>query len=172
MSDEKGNFRKKLFGGFDESDVIRYIERISRKTTKNEAETENLRDEIARLTNENAQLRAEYESEREELMREIDALRAEKESLAERYKAESAVHRRELAVLHEKRRGAEDAERLVVELYEKCGALNRSIEASEEKARTELGTIEASLSALSTLTADAEEKLGAIRDSIKDRKEG
>lgn len=49
MTNEKGNFRSSLFGGFNRRDVADYIEKLSAERNKYKAKSESLEDKIEKM---------------------------------------------------------------------------------------------------------------------------
>ena len=49
MGGENGNFRSRLFGGFDRSDVIKYIEKLAEERNSLRMENERLQEQAAQL---------------------------------------------------------------------------------------------------------------------------
>ena len=97
MSGEKGNFRTRLFGGFNRQDVISYIEELASRRTACEKERDRLRgeldaanDRVSSLENESASLRREIDRLRSQLSAErksrteaISAVKAETNAAAD-----------------------------------------------------------------------------------------
>ena len=65
MEEEKGNFRGKLFGGFNRNDVINYIESAAAQFNATEKERDDLAEEKERLTEELEELKCELEAQKE-----------------------------------------------------------------------------------------------------------
>lgn len=116
MSEEKGNFRGKIFGGFDRRDVISYIETTAQKLSTTEKERSAYQEEVEDLRAKNerlGELMEQYKEEYEDEIKRVEKLcedqRKSYEAELERLQNEhdEAIH----ALRRENSRLLEDIER-------------------------------------------------------------
>lgn len=151
---EKGNFRGRLFGGFDRQDVIDYIESVSIKKNLSEKERDDLREELDRCRSRVYEL----ESEKADLRSEIEELRKELEQERDRtatYKAEKL----------------READEVVDKILAEVGEMKADVTINLTNAQCELKRLDKALSAVSSVFTDAEAKISALKGEIDSMKE-
>ena len=172
MEEERGNFRRAVFGGFDREDVINYIGVLAREAEEKDAEIDGLRGEITRLKDEKTQLLRDLEREREELVRKTEELERENRALESELRAQSVSHRRELEVQHERDRSAAEkgllaSQRVLDELAKSFASLKTDIGVNIQNAKAGLKNVETALSSALKITDDTQEKIAGIRESAE-----
>jgi len=88
--ENKGQFRKALFGGFNQEDVLKYIELLQRQVSAPvpaAVDTSVYTQEIARLTQQNTALLAQVNAQKNTSLESESALRAQAEELTARLNA-------------------------------------------------------------------------------------
>lgn len=143
MRNEIGNFKNKLFGGFDRHDVVNYIEEIAAARNQYRQEAETLREQVEELT-------ARVETA---------------ESAEERARADAADadHRAEEIRIT----AVQDAAAALADLEEKYREIRMDMEVTAAHVRCELTRIGESIQGLLQAFTTTEEKISALRASLR-----
>lgn len=162
MEDEKGNFRGKLFGGFDRRDVISYIEDSAKAYNQ-------LSDERDRLASEKEGLEAAMDELRDDSEAALNALREQKEAELASLRAENDLLRKELEAEKVKtlaRKGKElaEVEEVLNNILEKCARVKADLDINLTHTRRR---VEGDLDSVMALADDMEVRLSRIQDEIR-----
>ncbi|MBE6949577.1 MAG: hypothetical protein E7456_07020 [Ruminococcaceae bacterium] len=169
MADERGSFRRRLFGGFDRVDVINYIEDIAIERNKHQETAAKLQEEVSELRD-----------QAESLTKQLDDKNAQ---LAEKSDELSTAHNELNEVWNELRDSSDELEALKAqleqtkkELASKTAQYDNDIAAAqkalnEAKAQAELQRLEAKRSAsqiISTLRDKYEGSMSSMNTAFAD----
>ncbi len=126
MEEEKGNFRGKLFGGFNRNDVISYIESAAAQFNATEKERDELTEKNDALRDELEELKAELEETRRSAESEKKALADEKDGVILELRRENArlledIERERARTFDRRAAELDSAAEAVDELLKRCG---------------------------------------------------
>ena len=163
MSQERGGFRRRFFGGFDRTDVINYIENISvqrnryqAEAQKYAAEAEELRSKLASLTkelNENNTKQNSIQNELREAQDELETVKGQldhktKELAALTQKYENDISAAQNALSEAVKNGKQQRElavntasQIVSDLREKYEGTKTDIDTAFRDAETKLSDL-------------------------------
>lgn len=147
MGEVSGRFRTSVFGGFDRSDVVAYLERIAGERNEYKEKAEKLEDELDAA-------RGEYGEKLRNIERELKAAR---EELSSAQQDAEAVRISAVA----------DAVRILDELRDKYDSVRTDMEVTTNHLRCELTRLGDSLSVITSVFSKTGERFSELSEYVK-----
>ncbi len=166
MEEEKGNFRGKLFGGFNRNDVINYIESAAAQFNATEKERDDLAEE--RLTEELDELKYELEAQKESASADLKALAEEKDGVILELRRENArllvdIEKERARTFDRRSEELNAAAEAVDELIKRCGDIKADMAVNVTNTRRRILD---GLEGVESVAGELEKRLNKLRENI------